>query len=137
MAYSYYNPNPVGQFVEDCVPRALSKALNTDWETAKVLISNASFKMADMEHSNRVWGAVLRQNGFYREIIPNECPDCYTIEDFCNDHQKGTFVLFTDGHVVTVVDGVLYDAWDSSNEVPQYYWYRKEKDSNGKHDNSR
>lgn len=126
MAYTYYNPNPVGRFVKDCVPRALSKALNTDWETAKVLISNASFKMGNMENADDVWSAVLRQNGFYREIVPNECPDCYTLEDFANDHNKGTFVVWTDEHVVAVVDGVIYDAWDSSMEIPQYYWYKKE-----------
>ena len=25
-------------------------------------------------------------------------------------------------HVATVVNGQLYDSWDSSNEIPQYYW---------------
>ena len=132
MAYTYYNPNPVGRFVKDCVPRAISKALNTDWETAKVLISNASFKMGNMEHGDDVVGAVLRQNGFYREIVPNECPDCYTLEDFSNDHPKGIFVVYCGEHVVTVVDGVIYDTWDSSMETPQYYWYKKETDKNGK-----
>ena len=136
MAYSYYNPNPVGRFVKDCVPRAIAKALDTDWETAKILISNASFKMADMEHSDDVLAAVLRQNGFYREVIPNECPDCYTAEDFCNEHQDGTYVLYLGEHFATVVDGVLYDSWDSRREIPQYYWYKKEKDNNG-HDSSR
>lgn len=131
MAYSYYNPNPVGRYVEDCPVRALSKILDTDWETAKVILSNASFKMADMEHSNEVLAAVLRQNGFYRDVIPNECPDCYTADDFCNDHQKGKFVLFTSSHVIPVIDGVIYDTWDSGKEIPQFYWYKKEIDNNG------
>lgn len=131
MAYSYYNPNPVGRFTRDCVPRAISKALNTDWESASVLVDNAAINMGDMPSSNSVWGAVLRQNGFYRASIPDECPDCYTAEDFCNDHQKGVFVLGFGDHVATVVDGVIYDSWDSSLEVPQYYWYKKEKDNNG------
>ena len=131
MAYSYYNPNPVGRFTRDCVPRAISKALNTDWETASVLVDNAAINMGDMPSSNSVWGAVLRQNGFYRASIPDECPDCYTAEDFCNDHQKGIFVLGFGDHVATVVDGVIYDSWDSSLESPQYYWYKKEKDNNG------
>ena len=128
MAYTFYNPNPLGRFVKDCVPRALSKALNTDWETAKVLLSNASFKMGDMENADDVLSAVLRQNGFYRDIIPNTCPECYTAEDFTNDHQTGTFVLYLGNHFATVVDGVLYDSWDSSLEIPQYYWYKKEKE---------
>lgn len=127
MAYAYYNPNPMGRFVKDCVQRALSKALDIDWETASVLLANAAIKMGDISSSNSVWGAILRQNGFYRDIIPNTCPECYTAEDFCNDHQQGIFVLGFGDHVATVIDGVIYDSWDSSLEIPQYYWYKKEK----------
>lgn len=121
-----FNPNPVGRRVEDCSVRAISKALNVSWETAYSLITSNGFSMGDMPHSDSVWGAVLRQNGFYRSSIPNTCPDCYTAKDFCDDHPTGTFVLGFGRHVATVVDGNLYDSWDSSDEVPQYFWYRKE-----------
>ena len=122
--YVYYNPNPVGRKVGDCSVRAISKALGIDWEKAYILISSNGFSMGDMPSSDSVTGSVLRQNGFYREVIPDTCPDCYTIEDFCNDNPKGTFVLYCGGHVATVVDGVLYDSWDSSKEIPQFVWYK-------------
>jgi hypothetical protein len=128
MAYTYYNPNPVGRMTIDCVPRAIAKALDTDWESASVLLANAAIKMGSIPNANDTWGAVLRQNGFYREGLPKTCdPDCYKAEDFCNDHQEGIYVLGFGNHVATVVDGVIYDTWDSSREVPQYFWYRKEK----------
>lgn len=122
----YYNPNPTERSVEDCAVRAVAKALNTSWENAYALITNAGFNMGDMPHSNSVWGAVLRQHGFYRNIIPNTCPDCYTAEDFCKEHPRGVFVLGFNTHVATVEDGNLYDSWDSSKLIPQYYWYKKE-----------
>lgn len=128
MAYTYYNPNPVARtFVEDCVPRALSKALDIDWEMAHVLLDNASIKMGDMPHSIEVLSAILRQNGFYRDIVPNTCPDCYTLEDFCNDHPQGKFVVGLGSHVAAIEDGVIYDTSDVSMELPLYYWYKKEK----------
>ena len=74
-----YNPNPAGRRVGDCSVRAISAALGVDWETAYKLVTKAGFDMADMPSSNGVWGAVLRQYGFYREAIPNICPDCYTV----------------------------------------------------------
>lgn len=117
-----YNPNPAGRSVGDCSVRAIAKALNIDWESAYVLTAKNGFIMADMPSSNGVWGSVLRQNGFYRHAVPNACPDCYTAEDFCKDHPTGTYVLGFDKHVATVVDGNLYDSWDSSNEMLQYYW---------------
>ena len=128
--YREFNPNPVARKVGDCAIRAVAKALNVSWEDAFVMIMVNAFSMGDMPSSNAVWGSVLRQHGFYRDVIPNNCPDCYTAEDFCIDHPEGTFVLGFDNHTATVVDGDLWDAWDSSNETPHYYWYRKE-DENG------
>ena len=122
----YYNPNPAGRLVGDCAIRALSKALDVDWETAYLLATNAGFNMCDMPSSNSVWGAVLRQHGFYRENISNTCPDCYTADDFCKDHPDGVFVLGFGNHVATVIDGNLYDSWNSSFEIPQYFWREKE-----------
>lgn len=121
-----YNPNPTGRNVGDCSVRAVSKALDTDWETAYMLIITNGYHMGDMPSSDSVWGSVLRQHGFYRTAIPNKCPECYTAEDFCEDHPKGTYVLGFGGHVATVVDGDLYDSWDSSKEIPVYVWYRKD-----------
>lgn len=121
-----FNENPAGRNVGDCAVRAVSVALDTDWETAYNLIADAGFNMGDMPSSDSVWGAVLRQHGFYRRALPTSCPDCYTASDFARDHRRGTYVLGFGGHVATIKDGNLYDAWDSSNETPIYYWYRKD-----------
>lgn len=121
-----FNENPAGRRVGDCAIRAVSVALGVDWETAYALIAAAGFAMGDMPSSNSVWGAVLRQHGFSRMNLPDECPDCYTAEDFVHDHPHGIYVLGFGNHVATVRDGVIYDAWNSSNEIPQYVWYRKD-----------
>ena len=121
-----YNPNPTGRNVGDCAVRAIAVALNTDWEDAYAMIVENGYAMSDMPSADSVWGAVLRQNGFYRKAIPNTCPDCYTAEDFCRDNPYGIFVLAFGGHVATVVNGDLYDSWNSSQMIPVYVWYRKE-----------
>lgn len=122
MTWQKYNPNPVGRSVGDCAVRAIAKALNITWEKAFALIAVNAFQMGDMLSSNSVWGAVLRQNGFYRYAIASECPDCYTAEDFCKDHPEVVYVLGFGNHVATCMDGILYDSWDSSKEIPQYFW---------------
>lgn len=122
----YWNPNPCGRNVGDCSVRAVAKALGISWEEAYILIVSAGFQMCDVLSSNSVWGAVLRQHGFSRMSVPDTCPDCYTAEDFCRDHPVGTFVIGFGNHVATEVDGDLYDSWDSSMEIPQYFWYRRE-----------
>lgn len=125
--WKYLNNNPTGRTVGDCAVRAVSVALGIDWESAYDLIASAGYDMGDMPSSDSVWGAVLRQNGFYRSAIPNSCPDCYTADNFARDNPHGVYVLGFGGHVATIVDGTIYDAWDSSREIPIYVWYRKER----------
>lgn len=121
-----YNPNPVGRMTGDCAVRAISAALGIDWETAHDILCDTSKAMGDMPSADSVWGAVLRQNGFYRKSIPNTCPYCYTAKDFAEDNPVGVYVLGFGGHCAAVVDGIIYDSWNSSREIPVYVWYRKE-----------
>ena len=125
--WKLFNNNPVSRNVGDCAIRAVSVALGIDWETAFALITANAFQMGDMPSSNAVWGSVLRQNGFKRAIIPNNCPDCYTAEQFAADRPEGVYVLGFGNHVAAVKDGMIYDSWDSSKEIPQYFWWRGEK----------
>lgn len=123
--WQMYNNNPLGKKVGDCSVRAVSKALNIPWNNAYTQLTLQGYVMGDMPSSNAVIGALLKQNGFTFEAPRNDCPDCYTLGEFAEENQKGTFVVFMDKHVCTVEDGTIFDAWDSSNEIPLYYW-RKE-----------
>lgn len=125
--WKQFTNNPVSRNVGDCAVRAVSAALDVDWETAFAMIVANAFQMADMPSSNAVWGSVLRQHGFKRSVIPNSCPDCYTMEQFAEDHPQGTFVVGTGNHVATIRDGVILDAWDSSNETVIYFWWKEHK----------
>ena len=124
--WKFYNPSPAGRNVGDCSVRAVAKALDLDWETAYTLIAMAGFQMNDMPSSNSVWGAVLRKRGFYRHIIPNSCPDCYTIGQFADDHPEGVYVVCTGSHVCVVENGTVFDSWDSRGEAPIFFWSMNE-----------
>lgn len=125
--WEYYNPNPLERKTGDCAVRALSKALDTDWESAYAKLCSNGFAMGDMPNSNQVISAVLRMEGFYKANMPNECPDCYSVEEFCEDNPKGVYVLGTGTHVVAIEDGKYYDTWDSGDLTPIYVFYRDEK----------
>lgn len=118
------NENPVARRTVDCTIRAISAAMEQDWDTTFMGTNVKAFELKDMPSANHVWGAYLRSRGWKRHIIPNECPDCYTVKDFCRDNPHGTFILALDGHVVCVKNGDYYDTWDSGEEVPLYYWER-------------
>ena len=124
--YMSYNANPDGNNVGDCTVRALSAALGQGWEQTYIELALQGYLMRDMPSANHVWGAYLKGKGFRRAVLPDECPDCYTVSDFCADHPRGNYILALSGHVVAVIDGHYYDTWDSGDKVPIYYWYRKE-----------
>lgn len=116
--YKYFNPNPKEQKVGDCVVRALCKALDLEWDLCFCVLTTFAFGMKDMPSANRVWGRMLYQNGFKRHIIDHDC----TVEEFCHEHPKGTYLLAIQGHVVCCIDGDYFDSWDSGHETPLYYW---------------
>lgn len=123
--FEYWNPSPIGAKVGDCSVRAISKALGTDWQTAYTMLCLKGFEMCDMPNSNAVINALLTSKGFERHVVPNTCPDCYTVGMFADDNSNGVYVLGTGDHVVTVKDGVVNDTWDSSSEIPLFFWQKK------------
>lgn len=125
MSYIYYNPNPLKLSVGDCTIRAISCALKMSWKRTYLSLCVQGFLMYDMPSANRVWGEFLKTKGFKRNQMPDMCPDCYTIKDFCVHNPYGTFILGTGEHVVCVIDGNYYDSWDSGNEIPLYYFQRR------------
>ena len=125
MSYIKYNPNPKKAQVGDCVIRALTLALDLDWERAYVKLVVHGFKKADMPSANHVWGSLLLENGFKRYALPNTCPDCYTIKDFCKDYPVGLYVVATGTHTLTVINGNYYDSWDSGEQVPIYFFTKE------------
>ena len=129
MGYKYYNPNPLGLSVGDCTIRAISKVIERDWKSTYLCLIVQGYQMYDMPSANRVWSEFLRSQGFVRHTIPDSCPDCYTVREFCYDHPVGTFVLGTGEHVIAVVDGDYYDSWNSGREIPIYYFERQKNGS--------
>ena len=127
MSYVYYNPNPYGKSVGDCVVRALTMLFDDDWHDIYADLTMQGSFVGDMPSANVVWGEYLKANGFGHFSLPDRCPACYTVRDFCIDFPRGKYLVATGSHVVAVVDGNYYDTSDSGSEVPLYYWRRKER----------
>lgn len=122
-----HNPNPNGKLVGDCTVRAISTALDESWDDTFFGLCLQGLIMADMPSANAVTTAYLKRKGFKRRTIPETCPDCYTVKDFCADHPRGVYVLGMGTHVVAVIDGTYWDSWDSGNETPVYFFLREDE----------
>lgn len=123
--WKYHNENPINNRVGDCVVRALSTALNQEWEKTYAELCIQGLMFCDLPSSNAVWGSYLAHKGYKRFAIPNDC-NCYTVEDFCKDHPRGTYILGTGTHCICAKDGCFFDSWNSSQECPIYYFTKEE-----------
>lgn len=117
-----YNKNPLNNYTDDCVIRAISAEMDRDWDDVWLDIMVLAFQKKCMMSSNNIWQEYLHNNGYVRYNIPDTCPNCYTIKQFAEDFQNGSYILGTGTHVVYVKDGNYYDTGDSGNEIPIYYW---------------
>lgn len=117
-----YNPNPDGLIVGDCVIRAITAIEKRSWHDTYIDIAATGLRLSDMPTANRVWGRYLLERGYSRHLLPDTCPDCYTVVDFSKDHPDGKFLVATGSHLIAVIDGDYFDAWDSGLEVPSHYW---------------
>lgn len=120
------NVNPLQRRADDCTIRAISVALDEPWEKVYSDVCIEGLKLYDMPSANHVWGTYLKKKGFQRHIIPDSCPQCYSVAEFARDHPKGIYILALKGHVVCVKNGCYIDAFDSGERIPIYYWSKGE-----------
>lgn len=120
MRLEKYNPNPLGRNVGDCTVRAISKAVGQSWEQTYIGLVLQGFIMGDMPSANSVWGAYLRNNGYHRSLAQEDV----VVAEFAEEHPEGTYILALSGHVVCLIDNVIYDTWNSGNEIVLYYWMK-------------
>ena len=116
------NPNPLGKQTSDCVVRAIAIATEQSWKRTYRELCELGEIEAEMPNSNSVWGLYLRNKGGKQFLLPESCPACITVRAFCEKYPTGVYVIGTGSHAVAVIDGDYYDAWDSGNEVPSYFW---------------
>ena len=124
--WKYVNKNPRGRSVGDCTVRAIATATGNGWMETYLDLCLFGLLMADMPSANAITAAYMKKKGFKRKNIPETCQDYYSVKDFCKENKDGIFILGTGTHMVAVINGDYYDAWDSGDELPVYYFEKME-----------
>lgn len=104
--YKFYNANTKGNFVNDCVVRAISVAENKSWNETYEELSD----LAQIE------GVLLDDVEFVENYLDKrymrECHYSKSVEEFLEEFPVGTYLVTMKGHITTIIDGVLYDTFD-------------------------
>lgn len=120
-----YNENPIARNTGDCVLRALAVATGYGWDATYWALCLFGSNHYDWGNSDEVWWEYLDSLGWKRHFLPDNCPMCFTIEDFCRKYSEGVYIVGCKGHVVAVIDGKYIDTWDSGKCNPLYFWKKE------------
>ena len=119
------NPNPLGKQTSDCVVRAIAVATDKSWRSVYRDLCDLGEIECEMPNSNYLWGLYLKDLGFEQFLLPESCPQCITVQAFCERYPQGTYVIGTGTHAVCIRDGNAYDSWNSLAESPSYFWRKR------------
>lgn len=107
--YVYYNHNPDGEKVSDCVTRAISLSTNIPYSRVRKMLF----------HTAKLLGCEKLCVMCYKFLIEDvlkckrvNCDGMYP-NDFANLHPDGTYLLRMNGHIVACIGGCVYDIFDS------------------------
>lgn len=120
------NPNPLGRQTGDCVIRALAIATGQSWRDTYRQLCDLGERYADLPNSNMIWNMFLRRRGAKQFLLPENCPECITVQAFCERYPEGIYVIGTGDHAVTCISGDYYDSFDSGMCVPTVFWRMRE-----------
>lgn len=115
--YKYYNANANGNFVNDCVIRAISVAENKSW----------SDMYDELSRIAKRHGILLDDVNFVEPLLDYRYDRIKTfhgetVGDFVEDHSNGTFLITMPNHITVLKDGSIYDTFDCRNRVLRNAW---------------
>ena len=132
-----YNANSRNNRVGDCVKRALSVAYSMDYDEVSRELNRIKNTYGHSEYNQtEVFTKFVKARG--DQFTKLNQSDYVTVQGFADEHPSGVYLLLTGKnpankyttHLETVVDGNIYDSWDSR----EYYVKEVCKVSQGKSD---
>lgn len=142
-AYKYYNANTRDNDVGDCVKRAISLALGLDYDQVGAELNKLKRTLgAPQFNIPSVYSKYLRRFNVVPERLNPTADNAITEKEFAASHPSGTYILEVGknklnnysnfktyanaDHLVVIIDGDIYDSWNSSDDIVHVVYKVKE-----------
>lgn len=114
--YKYYNANSLGNFVNDCVIRAISTATNKTWDDTYNEIS-------DIAQRN---GTMMDDRIFVRSLLNHRYKKIPyvrgTVGEVAGEYPDKILLITMDGHITCSMYGIIYDSFDCRKRIAEDAW---------------
>lgn len=117
--YKYYNANSLGNYVNDCVIRAVSTATGKTWDETYNEISDIAQRNGTMMDDRNFVRGLLN---FRYKKIPN-VP--YTVGEVAGEYPDKILLITMDGHITCSMYGVIFDSFDCRKRIAEDAWIVK------------
>lgn len=117
--YEYYNRNPEGLHLQDCVCRAISTAADLRYEAVDKLLS-----LVAKEHGCEKLYICCYDN-LLEDILGYPRFNCMfqqTVEQVAAQHPRNKLIIRVEGHLTCSINGAIMDIWDCSRERVDCFW---------------
>ena len=117
--YKYYNRNPDGEHVEDCVCRAISTATGLNYSA----VNNLLRLTAEYYTCEKL--CVCCYHNLLENVLEYDRYDCTeyeTVEDVAKRHPNSKLLIRIDAHLTSSIKGTVDDIWDCSDKLVDCYW---------------
>lgn len=126
--WQFNNPHPKGLMVGDCVKRAITIATGKSYGEVSRELNRLKREIgATKFSSDKVWKRYVKDLGWKKISFPAVAGQPRVRgQEFVSKYPKGTYLLNVKRHLVTVVDGVYQDTFDSSGMMIYNAWEVKQ-----------
>lgn len=133
--FHYHNENPRNKITGDCVARAIATATGLTYESVVVGLAELQAKTGYSGVTPDGYGRYLDQLGWIKHKQPRKWDNTkYTGEEFCKEllrydseidsgnNMHRLIANIGGGHVVAIIEGQVYDTWNSTAGCIGNYW---------------
>ena len=131
--FHYYNANPKNRITTDCVIRAISTACDKKYNDVVMDLAKIQCETGYDDGSTKAIDLLMKKYGWIKKSQPRKIDNTkYTGEEFCKDIQNHKYHLAYNKivanigghHIVAIIDGKIFDIWNSSNKCIGNYWIK-------------
>lgn len=116
--FQYYNSNPNGYHIPDCVVRAITTATGLSYyDVVCMLKLNGTLFQCD-ELNVRCYEKLLDCDFNF----PHYKGDNYYAYEIAEDFPNDILILRMEGHLSLSIRGIIHDIWDCSRECVTDFW---------------
>lgn len=114
--YKFYNANALGNFVNDCVIRAISVATKKTWDETYDMLSDLAQEKGTMMDDREFVRWYLDSN--FRRI-----PKQYTsVGELASEYPDKVLLITMEGHITCSINGVIVDSFDCRRRRVEDAW---------------